>query len=148
MSFSKHENCEAVGSNYSAEKVSKAETKSYALYFVTCGTYSTYIICFFTQRFQELLGYNIKWKVKRIWHVRKWTRCCILYLLVILKKPWLSLLAFDFLSQYFLHWSAFTAMFYFSVPLKNLWIPACLSFNLSKIFLLWISLLRFHFTAK
>lgn len=144
MSFSKHENCEAVGSNYSAEKVSKP----YALYFVPCGTYSTYIICFFTQRLHELLRYNVKWKIKRIWHVRKWIRCCILYLFVILKKPWLSLLAFDSLSQYFLHWSTLTAMFYFSVPLKNLWIPACLSFNLSKIFLFWISLLRFHFTAK
>lgn len=41
MSFSKHENCEAVGSNYSAEKVSEPETKSYALYFVPCVTYST-----------------------------------------------------------------------------------------------------------
>lgn len=147
MSFSKHENCEAVGSSYSAEKVSKQETKPYALYFVPCGTYSTYVICSFTQSLHELLRYIVKWKIKRIWHVRKLTKCWVLYLLVILKKPWLCLLAFDFLSQYFLHWSTFTALLYFSVPLKNPWIPAFLSFNLSKI-RLWISLLKLLFTSK
>lgn len=64
MSFSKHENCEAVGSSYSAEKVSKQETKSYALYFVPCGSYSTYVVCFFTQSLHELLRYIVSEKLK------------------------------------------------------------------------------------
>lgn len=63
MSFSKHENCEAVSLSYSVEKKkvqALPEIKAYTLCFVFCCTYYTSVIYYFTRRLHELLRYNIK----------------------------------------------------------------------------------------